>query len=175
MERSIWLYSGATTGWWCYDDNDNITINKMYSEYCKNQSKIKKEKKKTIPKHRIETKKNFEETSDLVDFCDIGDYYDVTNNDKKNKSYNSSLSYDDDLIKKFNIYVDENDKTNTININGSLYKIDFDKMLQINFEDIKKRRCIMCLTVSEKIFNNPFTLKKYLIDHKVKGVAGKLF
>lgn len=170
MEMFIWLYSGATTGWWCYDDEHNITINKMYLKHCKKKIKNNKtlKKKENIydKMGNIQTKNKFDETTELVDF-------------ESENFYENSPSFtnlnDDDIIKKFNIKIDYKNNDDILKISGKLYKIDFDKMLQINFEDIKKRRCIMCLQISEKIFNNPIQLKKYLINHKVKGVGGKLF
>ena len=185
MERFVWLYSGAVTGWWCYDDDNNILINKMYLEFCKNQTKhcnklVKKKTKKDVVKYdqiKVEIKSTFEETTELVDFGDFSeepkkDTQSVLDSDISIKSVSIVK---DELIDKFNIEIDNEHSKNIIQIAGSKYKIDFDRMLQINYDDIKKRRCIMCLKISENIFNNPLTLKKYLIDHKVKGVAGKLF
>lgn len=169
MERIIWLYSEATSGWWCYDDENNIKINKMYLEFCKNKMKVnaswKKEKieKINLKQHIIQIKQIDNDTNDLVDFSDI-------NSENTNEQDDISLNSDSTTISEQN----ENEEiiNNIIKTGGGKYKIDFNNMMQINHYDIKKRTFIMFLKIPENIFNNPTTLKKFLIDNKVKGVTG---
>jgi hypothetical protein len=148
MERLVWLYSGAVSGWWCYDDENIIQLNKMYTDFCN-----KKILQTTPP---IEIKKFNNITSDLVNFSD----------DDSVGSVSTTIS---NLSNKSNI------KKYIIKTQYGNYKIDFDLMVQINVGDIKKRRNITFLKISENIFNNVNTLKKYLMDNGVKGVSGNTF
>lgn len=62
MDTIIWLYSGAISGWWCYDKHLNLKLNKMYINYCK---------QKMIDCSdfiMIDAKSYYDKTDDLVDF-----------------------------------------------------------------------------------------------------------
>ncbi len=62
MNTIVWLYSGAISGWWCYDEQSTLKLNKMYINYC---TKNLIDCSEFIT---INTKSDYEISNDFVNF-----------------------------------------------------------------------------------------------------------
>ena len=149
----IWLYSGIFSGWWCYNNSHNIKINKMYKDYCHrnnvNYVDLVTEKiKNTKPK--LNSNVNTEKVFDFVNFDD--------ENDDKDKQITSNFVVD---------YI--------IRVANDTFRIDLDKMKQINVNDPQKQRNIQYVDIPEEILNNKDKIILHLKGIGAKGIAGKNF
>ena len=148
----IWIYAGVFTGWWCYDDVQNMKINRIYKDYCI-RNNINDEKifgttdlSSVVPK--ILSKKNLY-VSDPVNFDN--NIIICTNNENK---------YDIDYI---------------ISMSDDDYRIDFENMKQINISDPKKQKSIKQICIPYEIYIDQIAFVKYLKNYDVKGICGKKF
>jgi hypothetical protein len=172
----IWLYSGIFGGWWCYNNFHNIKINKMYKDYCHRNNisyvDIISDKIKSTPLHesgysgntlmcesgysgntlcntnpKINTNMDVEKVFDFVNFDDV-----------ENNKIISNFATD---------YI--------IRVSNEIFRIDLDKMKQINVNDPQKQRNIQYTDIPEEILNNKDKIILYLKGINVMGIAGKKF
>ena len=148
----IWLYSGIFSGWWCYNSSHNIKINKMYEDYCHrnniNYIDIITEKIK-----RTESKLNINANTEKV--------FDFVNFDDEDNENNKTIS---------NYVVDY-----IIRVSNDTFRIDLDKMKQINVNNPQKQRNIQYIDIPEEILNNKNKIILHLKGIGVKGIAGEKF
>jgi len=145
----IWLYSGIFNGWWCYSNSHNIKINKMYRDYCyRNNINYTDIVTQKIKKQKLSVNENTQKIFDFVDFDDDKNDNEITNNTVVD--YIIENAYD-------------------------TFRIDLDKMKQINVNDSKKQRNIQYIDIPEEILNYEDKIISYLKEFGVKGIAGVKF
>jgi hypothetical protein len=158
-----WVYSGIFQGWWCYNDQHNSKINKMYKDYCQRNNinftdvickKIKqlKIKNQNLQNQNLQnqnlqnqTNKNSDELFDLVDFDDIED----------------SPVHEEIVVDYIVRVADES------------FRIDLGIMKQINVNDPKKQRNIHYIDLPDDLLGNENKIIEHLKSHGVKGISGK--
>lgn len=163
-----WAFSGVfNDGWWCYDDNTNMYIEKIYHDYLKRTSQTDKLKNavteytKTIIKLESKDKSDSDKTKShkntYVKETD-GKFYDFV-----------QLSDESDTIleaKKTNDVIDY-----IISVGSNKYLLDFDHMKQISKRDPDKKRSILRISIPE----NVNTINYLRDNYKVKGIVGIKF
>lgn len=109
MTTIVWLYSGAISGWWCYDKQSTMKLSKMYVNHCT---------KKAIDCSEfiiINTKSNEEMTNDFVDFkSDTDDSSDDEYYSNKNIIRTSHGDYELDFDKMIQFNVNDVGKKRSI-------------------------------------------------------------
>jgi len=151
--QRVWLYSGFFAGWWCYDEINNIKLNRIYEDYCDRNGINTKNTNTSFPIKQL-TKKTLS-VFDTVDF---------------NASL-SSIDNDDDNYKNCH----NNRLEYIINTAYGDFKVDFENMKQVNTLDSKKQRIMSFLSVPNETYKNESAFIKYLKKHDVKGISGKKF
>ncbi len=145
----VWLYSGIFHGWWCYNEKHNIKINRMFKDYCqRNGINFTDIICKKIKSKKIMPKHELKEDFDLINFEDE----------------------EEDPVHEHSIVVDY-----IIRVGDDTFRIDLDKMKQINVIDPKKQRSIKYIDLPEESLGNANEIIKHLKDNGVKGIAGKVW
>lgn len=151
IER-FWLYSSAfNNGWWCYAPKYYKQLDAMYKQHCKKKNYNNKKVIKCVKILSSDKLKNDEKCVDLVDFSDT------------NEDDNDDNSDNEEQIINYTLVIDKVE-----------FKIDMENMRQINMEDMTKRRHINYLDIPNNI-TDVHDIVKFLIDHKIKGIAGTNF
>lgn len=175
INNIYWLYSsGYNSGWWCYDIKSNLRLEAIYSDFIKintiNSSNdigidLKQISKNISPyndkKYAVDYSliqkmelynsgfEDFNTPSSNNKTCDTVLYKSIRNEKKRNVSQ-LPLEY-------------------KLKIGRIHYIINFEKMKQINQDDVKKQRGILRVLIPNNINDaHKYLEKKY----KVKGVVG---
>lgn len=145
-----WLYAAAyTPTFWVYDLETNELLEKYYNEFMgiNSSSKVKK-------LSLLKTKNNSSDSLNDTNSTDSEDTYVIGSIDKK---------ADPSKPKIYSIFIE-----------NRLYRIDFNKMKQINVWDMTKQRSIKRVSIGN--LTDPIQVNTLLKNtFSVKGVAGKKF
>ena len=175
-EDIYWLYSsGYNSEWWCYDIQSNYKLEMIYEDFLKmNKTSTKddiginlKQISKNVSPNNA--KKSFLDYS-LVQKMELyNSGFEDFNNVPKNNKTCKVVMYKSHCEQKKEDNVSLLPMPYKLKIGKVHYIINFNKMKQINQNDIKRQRNIMRVLMPKNITDR----HKYLeTHHKVKGVSG---
>lgn len=163
--KIYWLYSSKyTDSWWLYDYKINKQLNKIYNDYITRKYNMDSLSSKQI--QIANRTKNEKEDKFYVDI-------NINNTGIRNAEFNNAEISNSDS--------EDIELSYIITISGSKYTVDIEKMMQINCDDVYKRRRIKRVSIRqlENIYtmknNNDIQLLFKRHDVNVIGISGNSF
>ncbi len=183
--KFFWLYaSNYKNHWWCYNDDLNEQIEKIYLDYLKRNKLNSEDSSRSEEEFEIKlSKKDIKQTkcytdatilsSNITDnnFCNFAQIYRSNSNDLIDFS-ELDLKSGNDVSSDDNFSTENKILSYIIKIGKLKYKIDFDQMKQISLANSNIQRNIKRIEIS----NNIDDIESYLKENfDILGIAGIKF
>jgi hypothetical protein len=185
--NSLWLYkANYGDSWWSYDVKSSLKLEQLYRNRLYGSlndaeiATIKKMNEEYIDKMFYSNSKSISTTlssttsnNEIVGFIfDDIDFDDSNDSDYTKYSNITSDNKEHSYLTQMNEYMNSTPIDDIIDINGIYYRIDLDKLIQINTLFPNKRRLLKRLTVNKTDLENT---KTFIEKYKIKGIAGIAF
>jgi hypothetical protein len=178
-----WVYSGIFQGWWCYNDQHNSKINKMYKDYCQRNNinftdvickKIKQLKIKNQNLQNQNLQNQNLQNQNLQN-------QNLQNQNLQNQNLQNQTNKNSDELFDLVDFDDIEDSPvheeivvdYIVRVADESFRIDLGIMKQINVNDPKKQRNIHYIDLPDDLLGNENKIIEHLKSHGVKGISGK--